>query len=299
MIPVVRGLRVLGAGANCRGYWNPSVGKLDLPAPAWKRVVAQAREDYIRQGWAHIPNFLDKAKCGEMCQEVKDAVSTGNCFFSSESHTIYQEEHDHAMPPEHIRNYQVQSSKCIVDYARVPKSSQLRSIYPNPRQRICNPDLDSTLSPSPCRLLDLIEKTTAVPTLHLSSCDYNAAYFNEFRDGDGLGWHFDRSEFGVNLVLQSPGEGGHFEYHRDTRSEADLHSFEESDKVLREGSEHPDVDIVDTLDVGSLCIFSGRLAMHRVTPIQGSPSRINAILTYEKEPGQKPNTYSLQKFFGR
>ena len=25
-----------------------------------------------------------------------------------------------------------------------------------------------------------------------------------YYDGNGLGWHFDRSEFGVNLVLQVP-----------------------------------------------------------------------------------------------
>ena len=39
--------------------------------------------------------------------------------------------------------------------------------------------------------------------------------------------------------------------------------------------------------------------MHRVTPVIGEPSRINAIFTYEKEPGAMGTDYVLRKFFGR
>ena len=50
---------------------------------------------------------------------------------------------------------------------------------------------------------------------------------------------------------------------------------------------------------GSLVFFAGRLSLHRVSPVRGPRPRINAILTYEKEPGQLANPYSLHKFFGR
>ena len=40
---------------------------------------------------------------------------------------------------------------------------------------------------------------------------------------------------------------------------------------------------------GSLVFFAGRLSLHRVSPVQGPRPRINAILTYEKEPGQLAN----------
>lgn len=33
--------------------------------------------------------------------------------------------------------------------------------------------------------------------------------------------------------------------------------------------------------------------------MRGPTPRVNAILTYEKRPGQLANPYSLQKFFGR
>ena len=40
---------------------------------------------------------------------------------------------------------------------------------------------------------------------------------------------------------------------------------------------------------GSLVFFAGRLSLHRVSPVHGPRPRINAILTYEKEPGQLAN----------
>ena len=40
---------------------------------------------------------------------------------------------------------------------------------------------------------------------------------------------------------------------------------------------------------GSLVFFAGRLSLHRVSPVRGPRPRINAILTYEKEPGQLAN----------
>ena len=103
----------------------------------------------------------------------------------------------------------------------------------------------------------------------------------------------------MNLVLQSPGTGGAFEFHHNTRTEDDLYSFDKVKEILKGGTAHAEVDVADYLHGGSLVIFSGRLSMHRVAPVTGKPSRINAILTYEKAPGQKPHAYTLHKFFGR
>jgi hypothetical protein len=55
------------------------------------------------------------------------------------------------------------SSKCIVDYDRVPATSPLKSIYTNPR------------------MIQLVQNTVGVQ-LHLSACPYNAAYYNEFQE---------------------------------------------------------------------------------------------------------------------
>ena len=116
----------------------------------------------------------------------------------------------------------------------------------------------------------------------------NAAYYNEFGQGDGLGWHFDRSRFGVNLVLQQPGAGGDFQIHHNTRTELDMYPFGTVGKIL--GGDLSEVVTVGGVGAGSLVLFSGRSSLHRVTPITASPPRINTILTFEEQPGQKANS---------
>ena len=169
-----------------------ATGLLHADETAWSETMSLAREEYLTRGFCHLKNFLSAEMCAEMSQEVSKARKEGEFFKSSETHTVYQEEQDATLPGDHPRNQLQESAKVIVDYDRVATTSPLRSIYTNPR------------------MLELVRKTTAVPELHLSACPYNAAYLNEFTEGDGLGWHFDRSEFGVNLVLQAPGQGAAF-----------------------------------------------------------------------------------------
>ena len=53
------------------------------------------------------------------------------------------------------------------------------------------------------------------------------------------------------------------------------------------------------LQPGTLVIFCGRNSMHRVTPVQGSKSRILAVLSYEQKPDVFLNEYTRMKFYGR
>lgn len=83
-----------------------------------------------------------------------------------------------------------------------------------------------------------------------------------------------------------------------TRTAEDPWSFERVEKVLNR-------DVIERINVptsvmpGSLVIFQGNLNLHRVTEVTGDIPRINCIMTYERKPNQKPNEYSLKKFFGR
>ena len=196
---------------------------------AWPRIVAggaaervtdaafvdECRAQYASAGWCHVPNFIPPDTCAELRAEAHALLEGASAFASSDDHTVYQEEPDPGVPRDHPRNRLMQSTKRIVDYARIPSTSKLKELYAAPELR------------------SFVEAVVGVPALHLSACPFNAAMYNGYYDGDGLGWHFDRSEFGVNLVLQEPAAGGLFEYHRLTRSEADLWAYEEVARVLR------------------------------------------------------------------
>lgn len=230
----------------------------------------------------HLPwGFLDEAACQREAVYARQQVANRKAFHSTETHTIYQEEQDPGLPPDHCRNALQISQKHIVDYARLERTSPVKRLYQDVRFR------------------QMISEIVGLPDLYLSSCPFNAAYVNVYETGHGLGWHFDRSEFGVNLVLASPRNGAVFEYHRSTRSDGDLESFDKVSEVLAQGSAHPEVVEVAAAQPGDVVIFNGRLNMHRVTPVRGPNPRINAIFTFEKQPDAKGNAYMLQKFFGR
>jgi hypothetical protein len=218
-------------------------------------------------------------------------------FYSTESHTVYQADPIPALGPAHARNLIQSSSKRIADLATCggPTDSLLGRLYARPSLR------------------ELVRVCAGLPRLHLSACPFNAAYYNAYAPGDGLGWHFDRSAFGVCVVLQSPGAGGRFEFHHNTRDAAagteagagagasDAKSEAEFRRVeaIVSWADRRGVVAVEGTGPGSLVVFAGRESLHRVSPVTAAPPRINAILTYEALPGQRPGPYSLARFFGR
>jgi len=241
---------------------------------------SQLVSTYRKNGWLHIPAFLDEATTNALLAEASPLLDNQQtCFSSRDSHNVYQEEDDSRYDADHVRNRLHDSSKRIVDFERLNVSSPLRRVYNDPK------------------LLELVRRCTGLEQLYTSACPYNAAYYNRYDEGDGLGWHFDNSQFGVNLVLQMPIAGGTFEFHKDTRSEEDRYSFQRVSDVLEGLS--TGVVRVDDVKPGSLILFNGRNSLHRVSPVIGSRARINAILTYEQSPGKRLSAYSLSKFFGR
>ena len=178
-----------------------------------------------------------------------------------------------------------------MDYSRVDARSPLRQLYASPD------------------LLALVRGIVGPgEPLYPSQCPISCAYYNVFSEKHGLGWHFDNSEFGVNLVLQAaqgpgPSAGGEFEFHHNTRSEAEPWAFGRVEELLESGcpSSLPGVARAEGLGAGSLVVFSGRHSLHRVTPVLpgATAPRINVIFTFEKELSGMNSEYSLRKFFGR
>ncbi len=50
---------------------------------------------------------------------------------------------------------------------------------------------------------------------------------------------------------------------------------------------------------GTLAVFRGQHALHRVTPVSGPRPRINSVLTYGEHPGMKLTDLTQKLFYGR
>ena len=117
----------------------------------------------------------------------------------------------------------------------------------------------------------------------------------QYGAGEGLNWHFDRSEFTTTLLLQAPEAGGAFEYRTDLRSAEDP-NYDGVARLLT--GQDPDLQSI-TLEPGTLNVFRGKNTAHRVTPVQGDTTRIIAVFSFYEKPGVRFTEEEQRGFYGR
>jgi hypothetical protein len=178
----------------------------------------------------------------------------------------------------HARNRTVVSSKgCITD-DQVPSQSPLKVLYDS-----------EEFKKFLCSVLG--EEVLYKYDDNLSSI--NIHYANQ---GQELGWHFDNSSFAITLLIQKPDGGGKFEYIRDFRDVDNTIKNYQKISDLLDNKFSPDIL---AMEPGSLVLFRGRNAIHRVTPTKGTKMRILSVLAYNSKPGVKLSESARMTFFGK
>jgi hypothetical protein len=96
-------------------------------------------------------------------------------------------------------------------------------------------------------------------------------------------------------MYQQPQAGGHFDYCPRLRGEHD-ENHPGVQQILHGGTSG-----VRWLPAspGTLAVFRGQHALHRVTPVSGPRPRINSVLTYGEHPGMKLTGLTQKLFYGR
>lgn len=198
-------------------------------------------------------------------------------YYAGSAHNVYLTPNDPAYGLDHTANRQVVSSKGLIADDQVPADSPLRRLYE-----------DATFRAFLCSVLGVDEVFPYAD--ELSSINVHFA-----PDGKELGWHFDNSSFAVTMLLQEPEAGGEFEYVADVRRNADDPAFERVSQVL------DGVEPVETLrfEPGDLVLFRGHNSLHRVTPTQGSVTRMLVVFAFNDRPGIELSESALKTFYGR
>ena len=214
-------------------------------------------------------------------QQVLDASDRrqSEAFFTTTgTHNVYLTPPDPNLPPDHVVNRQITSTKgCLAD-DEIPADSPLREVYDSPSFR-------SFL----CGVLGIDE-------IHPYADSLSSINVHFHRDGQELGWHFDNSEFAVTLLIRAPEAGGVFEYVpalRDANA-GDL-NFPGVADVL-DGRTTP---LTLDFEPGDLVLFRGRNSMHRVTPSRGPTARILVVFAFNTEPDIGLSDSAKKTFYGR
>ena len=236
----------------------------DLTTPAARALVRLGRDTLEHDGSFTLPEFVAPAALARMQTEANRLSSVG----------FKRQEMRNAIPSGKPRETRVSLASVGLD--QMSRQGDMRRLFLwEPMTRFVGAVLERY-------------------PYHRSADPIASCMVTVLDVGDELGWHFDANDGIVTLMLQSPGTGGAFEYVPGIRDHHELES--ELDRVL-EG----DRDGVCESDYlpGTLALFNGFQALHRVSPVEQGPARLILIFSYDSEPRQHFGDEVRQRFFGR
>jgi hypothetical protein len=241
----------------------------------------RCRREFEMNGSLILERFITESAHRTLIEEADRCRPLA--FFSEDVHNVYLGAPDTSLPDNDARSRAIVSTKGAVTTDQLPADSHLRTIHAAPRFRRF--------------LCDVLNKSA----VHEYADPLSSINVNFYEEGQELGWHFDNSEFSVTLLLQNPVGGAMFEFVDDLRSAGSGDDNEQEVAEVVAGNGHTPDRTAIALDVkpGSLVLFRGRDALHRVTPVEGDRTRILVVLAYNTEPGLSLSEAARMTFFGR
>jgi hypothetical protein len=247
------------------------IGELD---GSGGRVVERCRAELAADGASQLDGFMRPAAIQAVLQEAHTLA--GKAFRTDAIHNAYFTELAAGVPAHDPRGVELHSSKRALGFKYCSASSPLRTLY----------EWDG--------LVAFLKNVLELPDLYRDADPVGACSVMFYDEGDELGWHFDNSEFAVTLMLQECLAGGEYEYVPAVRT-ADDENFAAVQAVL-DGAREPVRSLYAA--PGTLTLFRGRYSMHRVTPVRGTTSRINAVLAYASIPDHQLTPLNRRLFYG-
>lgn len=247
----------------------------DLNSDAGRALVERCRADLAASGACQLEGFLRGTAVERLVHEADLLSDQG--FVNEAIHNVYFEDVDEALPEDDPRRIMQRASQSTIAYDMIPADAGIRALY----------EWDA--------LLEFVAAALEKSPFYRNGDPLGALNVVYYGEGDELGWHFDRAEFVVTLMLQPAAKGGDFEYVPNLRNEHD-ENYPAVGRLL-----HGDMTDVIHLPstAGTLAFFRGRHSIHRVTPIEGDVPRTNAVLSFAEKPDHRLNQLTQRLFYGR
>jgi hypothetical protein len=270
----------------------------DLTSPKAAEAIDNARKQFHNTGAVTFPNFLTE-KALEEC--VKDATAQeDSAFTTDDTHTAYLAPPDASYLDNSVYNHEMRTQVASVAFDELTQGSKLAELYKNPT------------------MLQLVSSIVQ-KQLYLSEDPIGCCSINVFRPMYHHSFHFDESEFSTTLMLQEAErpDTGLFQYTDPLRDTSTDLTLSQVAATIRAHDTKSNVDFAEllpttrqqaqpppklrTLDfrAGTLSIFSGSRSLHRVTKVEGSRSRLVAVLTFATRPGFRNSAKVQELFWGR
>jgi hypothetical protein len=248
---------------------------LDRPhTPDWSALVAACRADLARDGMFNLDGFMRPDALAEAVRDLAPRFAT-EAFTHARRHNIWFKRDLPDLPPDHPARAEMETKSRTLCGDQI--GGAVRRLYDWPDFAVF--------------LAAVMDK----PALHRMADPLACVNAMAYGAGEGLNWHFDRSEFTTTLLLQAPEAGGLFEYRSDLRSDDDP-NYAGVARLLADGD--PEKRVM-TLAAGTLNVFRGKNTAHRVTPVAGARSRIITVFSFYDRPGVRFSAEEQVGFYGR
>jgi hypothetical protein len=248
---------------------------LDRPeTAAWQAMVATAKDGLAQGGLFNLVGLMRPQALADLLDHVRPRMAAES-FHHSRWHNIYFKDSVEGLAPDDPALTKVETANHTLCH------DQLRGTA-----------LDQLYNWGP--FMDFLAAVMDQPALYVMDDPLSGVNVLEYRDGEALNWHFDRSVFTTTLLLQAPEAGGVFEYAKDLRSDHDPNHSGVADLLhgRREPTRMPQ-------EAGTLNVFLGRNTAHRVSRIAGVQPRIVAVLSHYDRPGVSFGASERLGFYGR
>ena len=231
----------------------------DLDSARGRALLADCRRQLAATGGANLPRFLSPDIAGSLAAEAMAMKPYGRR--QNFSRNIYFTDDDPSLPASDPRRrfWTIRSTQLADD--QIPHTALVRQLYEWQA------------------LTDFIAAVMGKRRLYRMADPFQALNLIYLGEGGQSGWHYDRNEFTVTLLLQEPVAGGQFEFVPNIRT--DDENYDEVRKVV-DGT-HENIQSYER-GAGTLTLFRGEHSLHRVEPVVGDRQRITAILCYDNEP---------------
>lgn len=247
----------------------------DPYSPTCLRLVDDCRAQLRETGVTTLPRFVRPDAIQRMAAEMQERA--GAAYSSRGRHNVFLRAPDLELPSSHPRNREVETEVGSIAWDEIGPDTALRQLY--------------TWDPLVTFVGAVLERTP----FYRFADPLGACSVNVFRPGMEHGWHFDEAEYTTSLMLQTAETGGDFDYIpflRPRRGE----DYDAVGPVL-DGDESRVRRL--PFEPGTLSIFHGRRALHRVTRVGGGRDRLVAILCFASEPNAVNSDAFRKLYWGR
>jgi len=226
--------------------------------------IAQLRARLDQDGSCTLPNFVTEPTLTRMAQQ---ALSIAHLAYPGPTEVSpyffnYQLGSGDDLPATHPLRHKGKRNLSQVAADLIPAEFLLSQLYRS------------------ASMLDFLAAVTGKP-VYRNQDPYQSLNISVMNQGGCQQWHFDSGTMVTTLLLQEPEVGGIFEYAPAIRSEED-ENFDAVQAVLDGNSDRVRQN---RLKAGTLSLFRGHYSLHRVTEVEGSRQRVQAILGYSTRPG--------------